>query len=79
MPHTDFLSLLCRHNTAQDDGGETWQVSETVVPECNEAQMVELPNGTILLNARDEVSKPSGGRRIAMSTDAGKTWIWREK
>ena len=63
----------------QDDGGDTWHVSETLIPTCNEAQMVELSNGTILMNARDEASAPSGGRRVATSVDAGKTWTWRER
>eukprot|EP00035_Acanthoeca_spectabilis_P015715 m.315995 g.315995 ORF g.315995 m.315995 type:complete len:378 (+) comp16418_c0_seq3:238-1371(+) len=57
-----------------DDGGDSWTRSPTVIPSCNEAQMVELANGTVLLNARDESAPHAGSRRVATSTDGGATW-----
>jgi ABC-type Zn uptake system ZnuABC Zn-binding protein ZnuA len=55
-----------------DDGAATWTKSLTVIEHCNEAQMVELQNGTLLLNARDEdhknnASVMSGARRFSTS------------
>lgn len=57
-----------------DDAGATWVQSETTVPGCNEAQIAELANGTLLMNARDESAKPAGRRKLASSHDGGATW-----
>jgi sialidase-1 len=59
-----------------DDGGETWRYGETS-PEgtkgyANEVQLVELTDGSVMLNARNQ-----GGdklRKIAISRDGGMTW-----
>lgn len=59
-----------------DDGGETWRYGETV-PEgtkghANEVQFVELGDGSVMLNARNQ-----GGdklRKVAVSRDGGQTW-----
>ncbi len=59
-----------------DDGGKTWSYGKTA-PEgskghANEVQFVELPGGSILLNARS-----AGGNRLrkrAVSRDGGRTW-----
>lgn len=59
-----------------DDGGASWQAGD-VAPEAgkghgNEVQMVELGDGSVLLNARIQ-----GGaklRKIATSRDGGATW-----
>ncbi len=59
-----------------DDRGESWRYGETA-PEggpgfANEVQFVELPDGTIMLNARNQ-----GGdhhRKVALSRDGGETW-----
>eukprot|EP01043_Picozoa_sp_COSAG02_P055463 COSAG02_NODE_6431_length_3572_cov_6.762165_2_plen_61_part_00 len=55
-----------------DDGAATWTKSPTLIEHCNEAQMVELQNGTLLLNARDEdhrnnASVALGARRFSTS------------
>merc|ERR1711871_551066 len=58
-----------------DDGGESWDFSRTVVPNGQEAQIVELSNGTLLLNARRGLE--SGhiyNRLFATSDDGGRTW-----
>ena len=59
-----------------DDRGETWRYGDTA-PEgtkgfANEVQFVELSDGSVMLNARNQ-----GGdklRKIAMSRDGGETW-----
>jgi sialidase-1 len=60
-----------------DDGGQSWRYGETA-PEgaagfANEVQFVELNDGSVLLNARNQ----GGGeklRKIAISRDGGATW-----
>jgi sialidase-1 len=59
-----------------DDGGETWDYGETAPNGSagvgNEVQMVELSDGALLLNARNQ-----GGhrcRKTALSYDGGETW-----
>lgn len=60
-----------------DDGGTTWRVGERVPHEgldgyANECQLVELPDGAILLNARNQDG--ALWRKSAVSTDGGETW-----
>jgi sialidase-1 len=56
-----------------DDHGKTWQLSDNEVgPGVNESQVVELADGTILLNMRSDTA--TGCRIGATSRDGGKTW-----
>ena len=55
-----------------DDHGQTWRAGAPVKNKgCNESQVVELSNGSLLLNMRQ------GGRcrYIAVSRDQGETWF----
>jgi sialidase-1 len=60
-----------------DDGGRAWTYGETA-PEgaagyANEVQFVELNDGSVMLNARNQ----GGGlriRKVSVSRDGGKTW-----
>lgn len=67
------------HNYAvySDDEGETWQVSERAIAEGDEAKVVELDNGDILMSSRTR-----GNRYWAKSTNGGITWgsrhSWQE-
>ena len=59
-----------------DDGGNTWACGETA-PEpaytgANEVQMVELADGRVFLNARNQAG--SHQRRVAVSSDGARTW-----
>lgn len=62
-----------------DDHGETWEwgarapyPSAAMLP--NELTAAELPDGTVLLNVRDENLDASGGQRLlSRSTDGGQT------
>jgi len=67
-----------------DDGGETWQMGEVApgahVPDgkggttsqANEAQIVELADGSVRLNSRRWAGKPV--RKTSLSRDGGATW-----
>ena len=52
-----------------DDGGHTWQVSQMAYSGGDEAKLVELPDGTVLLSTRQ-----SGPRGYNRSSDGGLTW-----
>jgi sialidase-1 len=61
------------------DGGETWEVGTGAKSETTEAQVVELTDGTLMLNMRDDRNRrnrndPMNGRSVATTTDMGKTW-----
>ncbi len=59
-----------------DDGGYTWTIGKTAPNDLegmpNEVQMVELSDGSILLNARPFKGEPY--RMVSISRDGGKTW-----
>jgi sialidase-1 len=56
-----------------DDHGKTWQLSDNEVgPGVDESQVVELNDGTLLLNMRS--SRGKGCRAVSTSKDGGKTW-----
>ena len=55
-----------------DDGGQTWQASKNAA--CvngDEAKVVELPNGNILMSIRNRAKQH---RLFSLSTDGGETW-----
>lgn len=52
-----------------DDEGENWKVSARAIAGGDEAKVVELNNGNILMSSRT-----SGNRYWAVSTDGGLTW-----
>lgn len=55
-----------------DDGGQTWQVSDCAADLYgDEAKVVELDNGDILMSIRN---RDKGPRKMAVSHDRGKTW-----
>ena len=63
------------------DHGKTWHVGTGAKSHTTEAQVVELANGSLMLNMRDdrnrtnyELSDNYHGRSVAVTTDMGKTW-----
>lgn len=54
-----------------DDGGDTWKVSALAESEGDEAKVVELENGDILMSIRNP---KKGYRKFCVSTDGGETW-----
>ncbi|MGM0665885.1 MAG: sialidase family protein [Bacteroidota bacterium] len=61
------------------DGGETWQIGKGAKPNTTEAQVVQLSDGTLMLNMRDDrnrqVKDETNGRAVATTDDMGRTWI----
>lgn len=53
------------------DKGRTWQIGTGVKPKTTEAQVVELADGSLMLNARNDNGT---GRVVAVSSDMGQTW-----
>jgi len=60
---------LCNHAVYSDDGGQTWEVSELAWNPGDEAKMVQLKDGRILMSVRR-----TGERGFVYSEDDGITW-----
>lgn len=60
------------------DGGETWHVGTGAKPNTTEAQVVQLADGSLMLNMRDDLNRrmkdETNGRAVAVTSDMGKTW-----
>ena len=60
------------------DGGETWHVGAGAKPNTTEAQVVQLTDGSLMLNMRDDLNRrvkdETNGRAVAVSDDLGETW-----
>ncbi|MDR0352535.1 MAG: glycoside hydrolase [Opitutaceae bacterium] len=73
------------HVFYSDDHGRTWRLGATkIIKYGNENQLVELPDGTIMMNARNVYSRsaPDNARRlVALSRDGGLTWptVWHDE
>lgn len=69
--------ILNNHAVYSDDGGHTWNVSDLAFESGDEAKMVELSDGRILMSIRR-----SGYRGYSISDDGGVTWhgqgLWPE-
>ncbi|WP_296139881.1 exo-alpha-sialidase [uncultured Tessaracoccus sp.] len=55
-----------------DDHGESWHVGTPVGTGMDENKVVELSDGTVMLNSRR--SDQPGSRKVALSTDGGKSY-----
>jgi sialidase-1 len=72
-----FAAAMCRkaNNTLDnfvvysDDNGHTWQVSEKAFEGGDEAKLMELVDGRVLMSVRQ-----NGARGYTVSTDGGITW-----
>jgi sialidase-1 len=60
------------------DGGHTWQIGTGAKSNTTEAQVVELADGSLMLNMRDDRNRSdkgeTNGRAVAVTNDWGKTW-----
>jgi len=67
------------HVLISDDHGKSWRRSEPIRPGCNESQVVELTDGTLMMNMRSYNGEYC--RAVARSTDGGETWsdIWHDR
>lgn len=61
--------IVCNHAVYSDDNGKTWQVSERASVGGDEAKVVELVDGRILMSIRH-----GGYRWYNISSDGGITW-----
>jgi sialidase-1 len=57
-----------------DDHGATWRHAAGTSGNGNEAQVVELADGRLLLNQRSQMTTVPRFRRISFSQDGGDTW-----
>ena len=57
------------HIIYSDDHGRTWQISEPIRPGCNESQVVELSDGSLMMNMRSYNAKQC--RAVSISKDGG--------
>ncbi len=53
------------------DRGESWQIGTGVKSDTTEAQLVELADGSIMINCRDN---RGGARTVAVTRDLGASW-----
>src|SRR5262249_20357134 len=60
------------HVIYSDDGGATWKLGGGAGPDCNECQVAERADGTLLLNMRSY--RGNNPRLSATSGDGGLTW-----
>ena len=76
-----FPAQIWQHNATPNcrsticysaDGGKTWKMGTGVPAKTSECQVVELQDGSLMLNCRNEAY---GGKRIVYVTkDMGETW-----
>ena len=59
------------HVFGSDDHGKTWFFNDVAVKPANESKIIELVDGTLMINAR---ANGKGLRWVHTSTDNGKTW-----
>ncbi len=60
------------HVIYSDDSGQSWKLGGSAQPDTNECAVVELNDGSLLLNMRSYHGK--NRRALARSTDGGLTW-----
>lgn len=76
----DGESVMFSHVFYSDDHGQTWRLGGSVAQHTDESQVVELTDGSLMINCRNYWGR-SGGRpdrggmrAIARSTDGGESW-----
>ncbi|MDX1284156.1 MAG: sialidase family protein, partial [Draconibacterium sp.] len=59
--------------------GKTWKIGSGPKPETTEAQVIELNDGSLMLNMRDDRNREdkseTNGRSVFVTKDLGKNWI----
>ncbi len=68
-----FSTIIC-----SKDHGKTWTVGTGAKSNTTESQVVQLPDGSLMLNMRDDRNKTEkgndNGRAVSVTNDLGKTW-----
>ena len=72
MPFSNFIY--------SQDRGKTWKVSEPAHTNTTECQIVELKNGSLMLNMRDNRKAAAkniaeAGRSVYVTKDMGQSWV----
>lgn len=67
-PHPQRYS----HVVYSDDHGTSWRLGGSVGPDCNESTVVELSDGTLMLNMRSYAGR--NRRAVAVSRAGGLSW-----
>jgi sialidase-1 len=62
------------HVIYSDDHGKSWHLGGVVGDTVNECQVVELADGSLLINMRNGRGTDSHFRAVSRSTDGGMTW-----
>lgn len=73
----DANGLPFSNITWSNDEGKTWTTSTPAYYDVTESMVVQLTNGSLMLNMRDNRNRGNldvNGRRIAVTNDLGKTW-----
>lgn len=73
--YTDIDDIIFSGVMYSKDHGKTWHTHAGAVPKTSEAQVVQLGNGDLMLNMRNQGGK---GRRVAVTSDLGRTWQLHE-
>lgn len=60
------------HVIYSDDHGATWKLGGVLGPDCNESQIAELGDGSVMINMRS--THGQNRRAVATSKDGGLTW-----
>ena len=65
--------------TYSKDGGLTWKTSKPAYSNTTECAVIQLNNGSLMLNMRDNRNRNNkginNGRAIATTSDLGETWL----
>lgn len=60
------------------DGGKSWHIGTGAKSNTTEAQVVQLSDGSLMLNMRDDRNRtdkgPTNGRAVSVTRDLGMTW-----
>ena len=78
--HSDGALNYGAHLLLSDDGGETWRIGASDTPQGgplhpNEATAAALPDGTIVVSARDQDGSDEWHRLRTTSTDGGESFV----
>lgn len=71
IQHIGSDRIPCAGIMYSRDGGKTWATHEHARTNTTEAQVAELPDGSLMLSMRDNRKT---GRAVSTSSDMGRTW-----
>ena len=72
IPCSRYVDELQAYVIYSDDHGKSWQLGGQTGPKMSESQVVELADGSLMMNMRSKRGKKC--RAAAFSKDGGRTW-----